>query len=82
MKTEAVSQVTEIIAQALGLAPGSVQAEDTIDSFEAWDSLGHLSILTALEKTFGNQVAQVSGLAKATSVKAILALLQEHRIIG
>lgn len=81
MKTEAVSQVADIIAKALGLPSGSVQEGDTIDSFEAWDSLGHLSILTALDKAFDGRVAQVPGLAKATSVKAIVTLLQEHRII-
>ena len=82
METETVSQVTDIIAKALGLPPGSVKEADTIDSFEAWDSLGHLGILTALDKVFSGRVAGVPGLAKATSVKAILVLLQEHRIIA
>ncbi len=81
MKTEAVSQVTNIIAKALGLPPGSVQEGDPIDSSAAWDSLGHLRILTALDKAFDGQAAKVSGLAKATSVKAIVTLLHEHRII-
>jgi len=81
MQADAVAQVTELIAKALGLPPGSVKETDTIDSFDAWDSLGHLSILTALDKAFSGQLAQIPGLAKATSVKAILNLLEEHRII-
>ena len=81
METHVVGRVTDIIAKALGLSPGSVKEEDAIDSFEAWDSLGHLSILTALDKEFGGRVAKVPGLAKATSVKAILCLLQEHQIV-
>lgn len=81
METDTASRVTETIANALGLPPGRVKPEDGIDTFPEWDSLGHLNILMALEKEFGGQVAKIPGLAKATSVKAIVALLQAHQVI-
>ena len=81
METESVSRVTSLIASALGLPPGSVTEEDTIDKFPEWDSLGHLNILTALEKRFGVQVVRIAGLAKATSVKTIITLLETHHVI-
>jgi len=81
MQTDAVSVVTHIVAKALGLPDGRVKVEDTIDTHPEWDSLGHLNILTALERQFGGQVAAIQGLAKATSVRAIIELLQSHRVI-
>lgn len=81
MQTDAVELVTELIAQALGVPPGRVTEADGIETLAEWDSLGHLNILTSLDRRFQGKVAHVPGLAKATSVKAIVGLLQEHKVI-
>ena len=80
-ESEAFSTVTNIIAGALELPEGRIKPEDTIQTVEGWDSLGHLNILIALDKKFSGRVGKIPELAKATSVEKIVNLLQEYHVI-
>ena len=81
MKSAAVSQVADIIARALGVPADRVREQDSIETIPEWDSLGHLNILSALDKTFAGEAAKIPELAKATSVAAIVAALQRHQVL-
>ena len=74
-------EVCRIIEKALGLKEGSVSVDDNINTIEVWDSLGFLSILSALEKRFGNKVAAIDDLAEVKSVKEIIDILKRKSII-
>jgi len=41
------------IAESLNRSPGSLKLEDTPDTIEEWDSVGHLSILSTVEEKLG-----------------------------
>jgi len=58
-----------------------ISADDTMDTVEEWDSLGHLSVLTELDKAFGGKVAGIDGMSQARSVREIISLLAEAKVI-
>ena len=45
-----------LLAQALDLAPESIDDEVEADSLEAWDSLAHLRLVLAIEEHRGRQL--------------------------
>jgi acyl carrier protein len=74
-------EICRIIEEALGLEVGSVNVNDTMDTIEKWDSIGFLSILSALEQRFGNKVASIDSLASVKSVREIIDVLKERSVI-
>ncbi len=74
-------EVCRIIESALGLKVGSVRIDDNTKTIIQWDSLGLLSILSALEQQFGNKVASIDDLSSVKSVKEIIDILKRESII-
>ena len=73
--------IFNVIAEALGRKAGSVSINDSTETIEEWDSLGLLSILGALEKTYGNKVASIDDLAAVRSVREIVDIFKREHII-
>ena len=48
---------------------------------EEWDSLGHLSVLTALDDLTDGKASSLSDLSDATSVAQIINILESEEII-
>jgi len=42
------AQLLSIVCEALNRAPGTLTLDDTPDTVEEWDSLGHLAIVSAV----------------------------------
>ena len=74
-------EVLDLIEKALKLGSGKLTVDSSSASVEEWDSLGHLSVLMALDKFFEGKAAGVKGLASADSVKEIIKLLKENSLI-
>lgn len=74
-------EICRIVEDALGLNRGSVKIQDSSSTIQRWDSLGFLSILSALEERFGNKVADIDDLAGAKSIKEIINILKRESII-
>ncbi len=70
--------VRAVVAQALGLSPESLPENANMETVPEWDSFGHLSVLLALDKVTQGKAKGMPGLAKATSVEKISALLREN----
>ena len=49
-------RLLEIISKALELPPKNITLESNSVNIENWDSLGHLSILTSLEKEVKDKI--------------------------
>ena len=64
-----------VVETALELKPGTVSLDSDMDSIEAWDSLGHLTILTALDKAIVGGIGGIVGLSEATSLREIFTKL-------
>ena len=43
------TELLNMLCKALEIEEGSITLDDTVDTIEEWDSLGHLSILAALD---------------------------------
>lgn len=73
--------VLETMQIALKLGDRKIMLDGSVENIEEWDSLGHLSILTALDELFHGQVAGIKKLASADSVKKILGILKKNSLI-
>ncbi len=81
MKKITEDDVLRTIEVALQVRPGSLGLDATAENVEGWDSLGHLSILAALDKIFEGKVADISEIADVNSVSKIFAVLRQHSLI-
>ena len=63
--------VIELITRALEVAPGIIQESTRASEVEEWDSLGHISILSEIDKSYNNITERCPDLASANSVKEI-----------
>ena len=75
------SIVLASIEQALNLEPGTIQDSSSAEEIEAWDSLGHLSVLVTLDKLFNGQLARIGEMADANSIPKIVSILQKNDLL-
>lgn len=73
--------ILEVIRKTLNPKEQKITFDSSSDNVAEWDSLGHLSIIVALDKVFGKKVGQISEMASAGSVKKILQLLRDNSLI-
>jgi acyl carrier protein len=76
------NQVLSILQRALNVKEGVVKSDTKSSDLAEWDSLGQLSILSALDKGFDGKIAGKSGFATAISVPEILELLRKYSLIN
>ena len=81
MSKISVSIVIGAIEQALNIEPGSILDSTRAEQIEAWDSLGHLSILVGLDKLFEGKLARIGEMADANSVPKILSVLNTNELL-
>ena len=75
------NDVLKCIQDSLECTDGVITIDTVATDIETWNSLGHLSILSNLDKEFEGKVASIKMLARAESVKEILQLLNENSLI-
>ena len=49
---DTLEKVIEIVAETCGVEKSEVNENSTVGDFPAWDSVGHLSILSSVEEAF------------------------------
>ena len=49
---ETLEKIIEIVASTCEVDKSEVTAESTVGDFPAWDSMGHLAILSSVEEAF------------------------------
>ena len=74
------SKLFKIIKKSL-MYKGNINEKSASSNIEAWDSLGHLSIITALDKATNGKTAKIKDLAEADSVKKIIDFLIKKKIL-
>jgi acyl carrier protein len=80
MNESGTERVLRIITKSLGLKE-QINEGETVETVQEWDSLGHLTMLTALDKEFKGRLVGVQDLASAGSVKKILDILEREKLI-
>jgi acyl carrier protein len=71
----------KIIANALKVDSKKVTLSSKSESFDEWDSLGHLNILVQLDKATNGKASEISELVEANSVFDFQAILRSKNII-
>lgn len=70
------TKLQEIIALTFGVPAGEITQTTARDDVPAWDSVGHLNLMLALEDAFGLTL-DIEDMARLTSVPAILEYLAQ-----
>ncbi|MEQ8966811.1 MAG: acyl carrier protein [Azospirillaceae bacterium] len=70
--------VAGLVASVLGLAPDAVDAATRAADLDAWDSLGHVRIILALESRYGVAFS-MEEIAAADSVARLADLVERAR---
>ena len=68
-------EILNLICEALGSDRSEVTIDSTSNEIDEWDSLGHLSILQALDMKYNNITERVPELASVSSIKEIVDLV-------
>jgi acyl carrier protein len=72
-----VDRVMTVVAGELGIEPEELPNDATLNKFDKWDSLNHISVLLALEKEFGVEVSEDT-IRQLSSIPAIMKHLRER----
>ena len=64
------SRIKNIISKILSISTDDIQDDSSSDSLQAWDSLGHMKIVLALEEEFDIRFDEVQ-ITEMTSVSKI-----------
>lgn len=72
---ETVKAACRLVAEALARPLGDVPANGSIHTIRAWDSLGHVRVLMALEVEIGRPLSSdaIAALVSVADVAAVLA---------
>ena len=70
-----------VVAQALGCSHGSLSVESAMYKDHGWDSIGHVSVIVALEKAYGVSISNDEVMI-LTTMKAIIEFSQRSRDAG
>ena len=74
-----IEQLRSVIAATLKVPASKITDETRDEDLAAWDSLGHVNLMMALEQTF-DVFLDVEDFPKLNSVRAILDYLNEHGV--
>jgi acyl carrier protein len=72
-----IDRVMTVVAGELGIEPGELPNDASLNKFEKWDSLNHISVILALEKEFGVEVSEDT-IRQLSSIPAIMKHLRER----
>ena len=76
-----MSAVTEVVAQAFGVEPDSIEESSSPETVEGWDSMGHLNLIAALEKRFNISI-DIGDAMEMVSVAQIRTILLDYGVRG
>ena len=73
--------IYKTIAKILKTTVNNLNRKDKLESFEIWDSLVHLEIISKLDKVLKGSVQELSQISNETSVKKIVKILKKKKLI-
>ena len=68
-----LTRVRQIAADTFGIPLETISLQSSSDNIEAWDSLGHLNFILALERELG---VRFTNLAEVLSIEAIISRIE------
>lgn len=74
-----MNTVEDIVAEVFGVERGSIDDSSRPETVEGWDSMGHLNLITAIEKTF-NVSIDIRDAMEMQDVRRIRRILLEYGV--
>jgi acyl carrier protein len=71
------ARVKQCVASALSLAAGDIDDDTSFGSLPQWDSMGHMTVVLAVEQEFGVAFESYQ-IAELTSVSSIVSAVIAH----
>ena len=68
-----LEHILQIASDVFGIPLESLDSQSSSDNIEAWDSLGHLNFILALERELG---VRFTNLAEVLSIEAIISRIE------
>lgn len=75
------AELQRIIGDALEVPPEAVTDDASSQTLEAWDSVGHINILVALDTATNGAVAGIAEMQDAYSFEQIATALRQHGLL-
>ena len=79
MTTDAVAAARALVAEALGISVDRIGPESKLYDDRAWDSLGQLSVILAIEERLDAQITDEATFESLTSILGIAGYLVSAR---
>lgn len=73
-------RLIKIIAKSLKINEKKIDMNSKKDKLENWDSLGHLTILTEIDKLTKGKASEIKNLGNASKVSEIYKLLIKNKL--
>ncbi|MBV6633828.1 MAG: acyl carrier protein [Alphaproteobacteria bacterium] len=77
MATVDISALRDVFQKTLGVDPELVTEAAGPDDIPGWDSLGHMTLMTALEQHFGISLS-IDDIMEMDTIAAILTVLKRN----
>lgn len=75
-----INLLIKIVSTSLKLSKNKINDKSSVKNLEEWDSIGHLSILMALDKHFKGKLQNIDELSECDSIKKIHMVLLKNQI--
>ena len=75
-----INIIINIIAKSTKIKIKNISLNSKMGDFENWDSLGHLKILSEIDKVTKGKASRISNLAEQNSVANIHKILKKNKL--
>lgn len=75
-----VNDLFDIVSNSLNVTRENININTNSKNLEEWDSLGHLAILTAIDKATEGKASEIEALASSSSLSEIFEILKKNNI--
>ncbi len=77
-----ISELFTLIAESLDVERDIITENSSSESIDEWDSLGHLSILSALDEVTNGKASEVEELAAALKIEDLIKILSNAGLLN
>lgn len=70
----------QIVSKSLGVKLDKISLNLKFNEIDEWDSIGHLTILSSIDKATKGKSAEIKGLGTQKSLKKIWEMLKKKRL--
>ena len=74
------NKIIKIVAKSINVKEKNISLNSKIGDFEDWDSLGHLKILSEIDKISKGKASLISNLTQQNSVSNIYKVLKKNKL--